>query len=425
MGLNSKMSEKFNLRFNKYQENIANNFKRLTSEEDFFDVTLVSDDQKHFSAHKLVLSSCSVYFKNILKQTKHSHPLLCLDGIGSNELNDVLHYIYNGEVDVYQEHIDRFLGIAFRLQLEGLMNNTTSDEIYSLEVDYQNLSSKISGAITPRNLSSPIQPSDSRIKPEKEKCRPERFESVIKTKSNYSKAKTEKHNNYSDINMTSIEIEQEIDENYERNKDDGLYYCKLCIYKAKSKSHTREHMDTHFDFKYNCCKCDKILNSKNALRHHDSIHRKQDQTSSKDMDINSIQEIQDDKLDHTKESQPLIKQDEQKLNALLTITERKADGTMKLDVSAKVVEDHTNENLSLSEIDEQMANHMEMTNGGYICLVCQYSSKHKDHVREHLDKHIKFTYNCNLCENSYGSKNAYRRHIAMHRKASLEVNGSI
>merc|ERR1712126_611843 len=323
----SKMSEKFNLRFNKYQEHFANNFKRLTSEEDFFDVTLVSDDQKHFSAHKLVLFSCSVYFKNILKQTKHSHPLLCLDGIGSNELNDVLHYIYNGEVDVYQEHIDRFLGIAFRLQLEGLMNNTTSDETSSLEVDYQNLSSKISGAITPRNLSSPIQPSDSRIKPEKEKCRPERFESVIKTKSNYSKAKTEKHNNHSDINMTSIEIEQEIDENYERNKG---------------------------------------------------------------MDINSIQQIQEDKVNHTEESQPLIKQDEQKLNALLTITERKADGTKKLDVSAKVVEDNTNENLSLSEIDQQMANHMEMTNGGYMCLVCQYSSKHQDHVREHLDKHIKF-----------------------------------
>merc|ERR1712133_273485 len=196
MGLNSKMSEKFNLRFNKYQENIANNFKRLISEEDFFDVTLVSDDQTQFLTHKLVLSSCSAYFKNILKQTKHSHPLLCLDGIGSNELNDVLHYIYNGEVEVYQEHIDRFLGIAFRLELEGLMNNTTSDE-----VEYQNLSSKISGAITPRNLSSPIQPSDSRIRPERQKCKPERFESVIKTKSNYSKAKTEKHNNHSDINM--------------------------------------------------------------------------------------------------------------------------------------------------------------------------------------------------------------------------------
>merc|ERR1712126_134152 len=418
----SKMSEKFNLRFNKYQEHFANNFKRLTSEEDFFDVTLVSDDQKHFSAHKLVLSSCSVYFKNILKQTKHSHPLLCLDGIGSNELNDVLHYIYNGEVDVYQEHIDRFLGIAFRLQLEGLMNNTTSDETSSLEVDYQNLSSKISGAITPKNLSSPIQPSDSRIKLEKQKCKSEKVESVIKTERKDFKPKAEKPDNSNDMFLNPSEIEQKIDESYEKNKEDDLYHCKFCGYASKRRTHTREHVDTHFNFKYNCNKCEKIFNSKVALRHHDSIHRKPDQTNSKVMDSNSSQEVPENKLDHTEESVPSLRQEE-KLNVLLDVIDKKA--TKKVDVSAAILEDHTTENLSLSEIEEQMANHMEMTNGGYMCLVCQYSSKHKDHVREHLDKHIKFTYNCNLCERSYGSKNTYRRHLALHRKASLEVNGTI
>ena len=84
-------------------------------------LTLVSDDQKQMSAHKLILSSCSEYFRNILKQNNHQNPLLCLDGITFSDLNNVMDYIYYGEVNVYQEDLERFLKIAERLRLEGLM----------------------------------------------------------------------------------------------------------------------------------------------------------------------------------------------------------------------------------------------------------------------------------------------------------------
>ena len=408
------MPEKFNLRYNGYQTNLANNFKKLINEEEFLDVTLVSDDQKQFSAHKLVLSSSSTYFKNILKQTKHSHPMLCLDGIGSNELNDVLHYIYNGEVEIYQDHIDRFLGIAFRLQLEGLINNNASDETDSLEVGYQNLSNKLCDAIVPRKENPPKPPSDTYIKAEKQ-------ESVIKAvKTEKNDTRSEKVVNSSDMTLNSSEIELKIDESYEKSRDDDLYHCKFCNYASKRRTHTREHVETHYDFKYNCNNCDKILNSKVSLRHHNSIHKKQDQEGNKDMEMNSPEE----KEDQNEENNQLIKQ-EKKLNNLLKVIERKADAPKKVEGSATVIEDHTNEDLCLSEIEEKMANHMEMISGGYKCTVCQYSSKHKDHVREHLDKHVKFTYNCNLCEKSFGSKHAFRRDVALHRKASLEVHGSI
>ena len=80
----------------------------------------MSDDQKMMSAHKLVLSASSPYFKHILTNNKHSHPLLCLDGVSSGELQFVLDYIYHGEVQIYQEQLDRFLEVAQRLKLEGL-----------------------------------------------------------------------------------------------------------------------------------------------------------------------------------------------------------------------------------------------------------------------------------------------------------------
>ena len=64
------------------------------------------------------------------KHNKHKHnskpnihPLLCLDGITAEDLKSILDYIYNGEVNIFQDGLDRFLGVAQRLKLEGLMGN--------------------------------------------------------------------------------------------------------------------------------------------------------------------------------------------------------------------------------------------------------------------------------------------------------------
>ena len=59
------MEEKFCLKWNDYQENTIKTFSKLQKEEDFYDVTLVSDDQKEVMAHNVALSSSSEYFKNI------------------------------------------------------------------------------------------------------------------------------------------------------------------------------------------------------------------------------------------------------------------------------------------------------------------------------------------------------------------------
>merc|ERR1712055_192750 len=123
------MSEKFCLKWNNFQTNVSRTFSILRNEDEFLDVSLVSEDQKMMSAHKLVLSACSPYFKHILTMNKHSHPLLCLDGVSSGELQFVLDYIYNGEVQVYQEQLDRFLEVAQRLKLEGLTGNDGEQEV--------------------------------------------------------------------------------------------------------------------------------------------------------------------------------------------------------------------------------------------------------------------------------------------------------
>merc|ERR1712098_472204 len=125
--LKFKMSEKFCLKWNDFKTNIARQFSSLRADTDFWDVTIVSDDQKQISAHKVVLSSCSEYFKTILKQNKHAHPLLCLSDINFEDLTNVLDYIYHGEVQIYQEDLDRFLVVAQRLKLDGLLTPISNE----------------------------------------------------------------------------------------------------------------------------------------------------------------------------------------------------------------------------------------------------------------------------------------------------------
>ena len=122
------MEEKFSLKWNDFQDNTIKNFSKLRKEDEFFDVTLVSEDQKQMMAHKVVLSSCSEYFKNILKTNKHSHPMLCLTGLTSKELENVLDYAYHGEVQIFQEDINKFLDIAQILKLDGLLASQTQSQ---------------------------------------------------------------------------------------------------------------------------------------------------------------------------------------------------------------------------------------------------------------------------------------------------------
>ena len=61
------MPEKFDLKWNDFHSNVSKSFGLLRNEDYLHDVTLVSDDYKQVTAHKLVLSACSEYFKNIFK----------------------------------------------------------------------------------------------------------------------------------------------------------------------------------------------------------------------------------------------------------------------------------------------------------------------------------------------------------------------
>ena len=129
------MTEKFCLKWNKFSSNVSKSFGLFRAADYLHDVTLVIDDHKQIAAHKLVLSASSEYFRNIFKNydVKHAHPLLCLDEVTSADLQNILDYMYNGQIQIYHDKLDRFLSLAQRFRLEGLLSNKAESDKQSQE----------------------------------------------------------------------------------------------------------------------------------------------------------------------------------------------------------------------------------------------------------------------------------------------------
>merc|ERR1711910_101971 len=104
--------------------NISVAFRDLREEKDFFDVNLACEDSQG-SAHKVILSACSPFFRNVLRKNPHQHPLLYLKGVKYQEMLSVLNFMYQGEVNVAQEELNSFLAVAEDLRVKGLTQNNS------------------------------------------------------------------------------------------------------------------------------------------------------------------------------------------------------------------------------------------------------------------------------------------------------------
>ena len=96
------MSEKLCLNWNDFQENVKNAFQQLRGDNAFSDVTLACEDGKQFEVHKVIMASSSPFFQNILTRNPHSHPLVFMRGMKSDNLNSILDFLYTGAANVYQ-----------------------------------------------------------------------------------------------------------------------------------------------------------------------------------------------------------------------------------------------------------------------------------------------------------------------------------
>ena len=217
------------MKWNDFTSNASKAFSSLRHEEYLHNVTLVSNDNHQVSAHKLVLSACSEYFRNIFRNNPSKHPLLCIDGVTKEDLTNILDYMYNGEVHVYQDDLDRFLTIGQRFKLQGLLGSSPSKEVTE---DY-----KVTDV---PDLKVEIQEGDMRkITPS-----PDKIEDVTNEKVTFP---TSAEN----IN----DIEEKISEFLEK-MDSGNFRCTICGKESNRSRNVKNHIETHMEgLSFPCERC--------------------------------------------------------------------------------------------------------------------------------------------------------------------------
>ena len=252
------MAEKFNLTWNDFQTNVTRSFTQLRQETDLCDVTLISDDQTQVQAHRVVLSTCSEFFRSIFKRNNHSNLVLYLSDITGTDLNIIMDYVYCGEVQIYQDRLDSFLGIAQKLKLEGLLaqNNKTNSYQSTLSVKEETVMNQDFDDI----YRSQIKESDSNS-------------SIIKKVATLDNLNCQ-------LNLSGPmdyeELDRKIKEMTENDGDQCL--CKICGKVSTGKdrrSVMAAHIETHLKgISYDCQQCGKVFSSRNSYRVHKSKNHK-------------------------------------------------------------------------------------------------------------------------------------------------------
>uniref|UniRef100_A0A182W8I2 BTB domain-containing protein n=1 Tax=Anopheles minimus TaxID=112268 RepID=A0A182W8I2_9DIPT len=119
--------QSLSLRWNDYAPYIAGAFESLRYEEELVDVTLYCEGRK-IRAHKMLLSACSVYFKDVFKENQCQHPIIIFKNVKYSDLYSLVEFMYKGEVHVLQESLPSFLQTANMLSVRGLSDPVPDEQ---------------------------------------------------------------------------------------------------------------------------------------------------------------------------------------------------------------------------------------------------------------------------------------------------------
>ncbi|CAH0725858.1 unnamed protein product, partial [Brenthis ino] len=274
----------FSLRWNNYVTHVTEAFNVLRFENDLVDVTLCCDGGK-IRAHKMLLSACSNYFKQIFKENPCQHPVIIFRNFKYDDLNAIINFMYHGEVNIFQEQLESFLITAEFLEVKGLTDNVEDDssknQIRISENNSLDLSSKSSrpNALLlpiptdePMNLATIPITRDNNIPHDNILVVQEPEYEVIEPQPETSKIETTKiklsTNPIDDMQIdTQNATAEDLSDKSNTESDLAKFRCQLCPKGFKHPTSLTLHKDSHAG-KTQCPVCHRSFSRSYDMRSH-------------------------------------------------------------------------------------------------------------------------------------------------------------
>ncbi|XP_037083916.1 sex determination protein fruitless-like [Pollicipes pollicipes] len=111
--------QKFCLKWDGFQSSVTSLFDHLRQDEELVDITLCCEGQK-VRAHRMMLSACSPYFRDLLKNNPCQQMVFFLKDTSAADLRAIIEFMYKGSVNVAQSQLASFIKTAEMLQIRGL-----------------------------------------------------------------------------------------------------------------------------------------------------------------------------------------------------------------------------------------------------------------------------------------------------------------
>jgi len=288
------MALQISLKWEEQHSCVSNSFQSLRQDREFFDVSLVSDDQITVNAHRVVLSASSTFFHNILRlfsMSQTANPVIYLSGISSSDLLLVLDFVYKGEISIMEERLPKFLEATKKLRISGLSTPTISSSSKSNVTPGPEISNMSTRDRTGKESPEDDNHIENIINSEYDFKMDEIADDDGSVKKEFESSKAivtfgEKNQSHENIydddrlperivaydfkgNTDLSLLESKVQEFSERKN--GRYVCKVCGKISKDRSH----IETHFDgLSFTCELCEKVFQSREAVRKHKQRHAK-------------------------------------------------------------------------------------------------------------------------------------------------------
>jgi len=122
--------QEFCLKWNNHRTTIISVMDTLLEEESLVDVTLSADGQ-FIRAHRVILSACSPYFRQLFKSSflNDKHPVIIMKDVDFDNLKSLVEYMYKGEANVPQHMLPSFIQTAESLQIRGLAEGASKQKL--------------------------------------------------------------------------------------------------------------------------------------------------------------------------------------------------------------------------------------------------------------------------------------------------------